>query len=42
MRGHTGMTVISRSEADTERAGEALSRGLEPGSVVAMYGDLGA
>ena len=36
------MTVISRSEADTERAGAALSRGLEPGSVVAMYGDLGA
>ena len=36
------MTVISRSEADTERAGEALSRGLKPGSVVAMYGDLGA
>lgn len=36
------MTVISRSEADTERAGEALARGLEPGSVVTMYGELGA
>ena len=34
--------IISRCEADTERAGEALARSLPGGSVVAMYGDLGA
>ena len=37
-----GMKIISRCEADTECAGEALARSLPDGSVVAMYGDLGA
>ena len=36
------MKIISRSEADTERAGAALARELPGGSVVALYGDLGA
>ena len=36
------MTIVSNCEADTERAGEALARGLPNGSVVALYGDLGA
>jgi tRNA threonylcarbamoyladenosine biosynthesis protein TsaE len=34
--------IISKSEADTERAGEALARRLPGGSVVALYGGLGA
>lgn len=33
---------ISLCEADTERIGEEFSAGLPGGSVVAMYGDLGA
>lgn len=36
------MKIISSCEADTERAGEALARTLPGGSVVALYGDLGA
>ena len=36
------MKIISKSEADTERAGEALARSLPGGSVVKLYGDLGA
>ncbi len=36
------MKIISKSEADTERAGEALARRLPGGSVVALYGGLGA
>ena len=36
------MKIISKCEADTERAGEALARSLPGGSVVALYGDLGA
>lgn len=40
--GGAGMKIISRCEADTERAGEALARSLPNGSVVALYGDLGA
>ena len=36
------MKIISRSEADTERAGEALAESLPGGSVVKLYGDLGA
>ena len=35
-------TYISRSEAETEAIGEAFSREIPDGSVVAMYGDLGA
>ena len=35
-------TILSRSEADTEAQGAALARELEPGSVVLLYGDLGA
>ena len=33
---------ISNSEKDTEELGAAFSKGLPRGSVVAMYGDLGA
>ncbi len=33
---------ISKSEAETERLGERLARSLPRGSVVAMYGELGA
>jgi tRNA threonylcarbamoyladenosine biosynthesis protein TsaE len=36
------MTIETHSEAETERVGEALARKLTPGSVVAMYGGLGA
>lgn len=36
------MKIVSKCEADTERAGEALARTLPPGSVVALYGELGA
>ena len=36
------MKIISKCEADTERAGEALARSLPGGSVVALYGGLGA
>lgn len=36
------MIIVSSSEADTERAGEAVARSLPNGSVVALYGDLGA
>ena len=36
------MKIISRSEADTERAGEALAKGLPGGVVVKLYGGLGA
>ena len=36
------MKIISRCEADTELAGEKLARDLPGGSVVALYGDLGA
>lgn len=36
------MKIISRCEADTERAGETLAAGLPGGSVVALYGGLGA
>jgi tRNA threonylcarbamoyladenosine biosynthesis protein TsaE len=32
----------SASESDTESVGEALARSLGPGSVVLLYGDLGA
>ena len=35
-------TIITNSEAETEKAGEKFSRNLEGGTVVAMYGDLGA
>ena len=33
---------ISNSENETEKIGEAFAKGLPGGSVVAMYGDLGA
>lgn len=35
-------TYISRSEAETEAIGEKFASGLAGGTVVAMYGDLGA
>lgn len=35
-------TYISRSEAETEAIGEKFAQGLVGGTVVAMYGDLGA
>ena len=34
--------IISKSYTDTEAAGRVLAGRLQPGSVVAMYGDLGA
>ena len=34
--------MISRSEAETEAAGERFARTLPDGAVVALYGDLGA
>ena len=40
--GGQNVKIISRSEADTERAGAELARELPGGSVVALYGDLGA
>ena len=36
------MTVISKSEAETEAAGAAFGAALPDGAVVALYGDLGA
>ena len=35
-------TVITRSEKETEQLGARLGRRLRPGTVVALYGDLGA
>lgn len=35
-------TFISRSEKETELIGEKFASGLDDGTVVAMYGDLGA
>ena len=35
-------TFISRSEAETEAIGEQFAKSLADGTVVAMYGDLGA
>lgn len=35
-------TFISRSEAETEAIGEAFAREIADGTVIAMYGDLGA
>ena len=35
-------TFISRSEAQTEAVGEQFAKNLSDGTVVAMYGDLGA
>lgn len=35
-------TYISRSEAETEQIGEQFAKSLADGTVVAMYGDLGA
>ena len=35
-------TFISRSEAETEAIGEQFAKNLAVGTVVAMYGDLGA
>ena len=34
--------IITTSEAETETAGENFARELPGGTVVAMYGDLGA
>ena len=39
---NTETTFLSTSEADTEARGAALARELAPGSVVLLYGDLGA
>ena len=36
------MKIITKSEKETQEAGEKLVQKLAPGSVVAMYGDLGA
>ncbi len=36
------MTIYSKSEAETEAAGENFARTLPSGAVVALYGDLGA
>ena len=36
------MTIISKSESETEAAGERFARTLPDGAVVALYGDLGA
>ncbi|MCQ2405827.1 MAG: tRNA (adenosine(37)-N6)-threonylcarbamoyltransferase complex ATPase subunit type 1 TsaE [Oscillospiraceae bacterium] len=36
------MQYISHSEEETEKIGADFARGLSAGSVVAMYGDLGA
>ena len=36
------MTVITKSEVETIQAGRAFGAGLSPGTIVAMYGDLGA
>ena len=35
-------TIITRSREESEKFGEALAKLLPPGSVVAMYGTLGA
>ena len=35
-------TYISNSETDTEEIGAKFAAALKPGSVIAMYGDLGA
>ena len=35
-------TFLSASEAETEARGAALARELAPGSIVLLYGDLGA
>ena len=35
-------TFISHNEAETEAIGEAFAREIPDGSVIAMYGDLGA
>ncbi|MBR6522730.1 MAG: tRNA (adenosine(37)-N6)-threonylcarbamoyltransferase complex ATPase subunit type 1 TsaE [Oscillospiraceae bacterium] len=36
------MKIITKSEKETQEAGAELVKTLAPGSVVAMYGDLGA
>ncbi len=36
------MQYYSNSEEETENIGASFARQLSPGSVVAMYGDLGA
>ena len=36
------MTIITKSDLETEKAGQALGQELCPGTVVAFYGDLGA
>ena len=35
------MTIVTNSESETTREGEKLGRKLSPGSVVALYGELG-
>lgn len=36
------MKYISHSSAETEKIGQILGENLSPGSVIALYGDLGA
>ena len=36
------MHIISKNETDTVNAGAMLAKHLSPGSVIALYGDLGA
>lgn len=41
-RGVKPLKIITHNEKETEAAGAELAERLAPGSVVAMYGDLGA
>jgi tRNA threonylcarbamoyladenosine biosynthesis protein TsaE len=41
-RGRLSRTVVSASDAETQRLGEELGRTLEGGTYVLLYGDLGA
>lgn len=36
------MTIITKSDSETEKAGRDLARELGPGTVIAFYGELGA
>ena len=36
------MEFITHSPEETEKIGEALAKSLQPGTILAYYGDLGA